>query len=103
MERIFSISGTTSRVSVESGASDGFHLSSTDNLRAKQRCKSILTELDKVRFKKLVDNTGADNCHSFETRVGNAEENALENILKPKSIARPRNNRPKGWGKFATR
>jgi hypothetical protein len=89
VEKIFSIIGTTAKVSVEFGAWDGFHFSNTANLWAKQGWKGILIELDPARFKQLVENTRKHNCHCVEAKVESVGENTLENILKRESISGP--------------
>ena len=89
VDKIFSIIGTTSKVSVEFGAWDGFYLSNTANLWAKQGWKGILIELDGERFKKLVENTKAYNCHCVEAKVESTGKNTLENILKREAITGP--------------
>ncbi len=87
--KIFDIIGTTSKVCVEFGAWDGFYLSNTANLWARQGWKGVLIEMDPGRFKELVENTKQYNCRCIAARVENDGANTLENILKRESITEP--------------
>ena len=89
VEKIFSLIGTTTRLCVEFGAWDGFHLSNTASLWAKQGWTGVLIELDPGRFKQLVENTRKYNCRCIAAKVGNAGQDTLENILKRESISGP--------------
>lgn len=85
IEKIFGIMGTTSKASVEFGAWDGFYYSNTANLWAKQGWHGILIEMDRERFKQLVENTGKYNCRCINARVEGAGQNTIENILRRES------------------
>jgi hypothetical protein len=89
VERIFAIIGTTAKVCVEFGAWDGFYLSNTANLWAKQGWQGILIELDPARFQQLVENTNRHHCRCVKAKVESVGENTLENILKREAVAGP--------------
>jgi len=89
VEKIFDIIGTTSKVCVEFGAWDGFYLSNTANLWARQGWKGVLIEMDSARFKQLVENTKPYHCRCLAARVEGAGANTLENILKRESVTEP--------------
>ncbi len=82
IEKIFGIIGVSSKICVEFGAWDGFHLSNTANLWAKKGWKGILMELDAERFKQLVENTKNYKCHCIQAKVEASGQNTLDEILK---------------------
>jgi hypothetical protein len=84
--KIFSLIGTKSKMCVEFGAWDGFHLSNTANLWAKQGWRGVLIEAEPGRFKDLAANTGRFGCHCIQARVGFTGENSLENILRREGL-----------------
>ena len=82
IDRIYSIIGTDTKIAVEFGAWDGFHLSNTANLWSKENgWKGILIEADEDRFKKLKNIEASYNCHAIFDTVGTGI-NSLEEILK---------------------
>jgi len=80
--KIFSILGTTSRICVEFGAWDGFHLSNAANLWAKQGWKGVLIEADPERFQQLLTNTREHGCLCIQAKVGISGEDTLDRILQ---------------------
>src|SRR5208283_2047561 len=82
VEKIFSIIGPNSKVCVEFGAWDGFHLSNSANLWSKKGWQGVLIELNADRFKELVENTKQFDCRCINARVEGAGHCTLENILK---------------------
>jgi hypothetical protein len=86
LAKIFSLIGTTTKVSVEFGAWDGFYYSNTASLWAKQDWEGVLIELDAGRFKELVENTRKYKCRCIHAKVEGTGANTLENILRRESV-----------------
>jgi hypothetical protein len=85
IEKIFEVIGTTSRVCIEFGAWDGFHLANTANLWTKG-WKGILIEGVKSRYEDLKKNVKDYDClcvHAFVAREG---ENSLDAIARREGI-----------------
>lgn len=78
--RIFEVIGTTSRVCVEVGAWDGFHLSNVANLWTKG-WKGVLIECDAARFQELERNTKGHKCICVNAAVTAAGDSTIEAIL----------------------
>ena len=86
IEKIFELIGFNSKVCVEFGAWDGFHLSNTANLWTND-WKGILIEGNKKRFNRLCKNVKNYNCiciNAFVERNGN---NSLESLLSNHGIS----------------
>ena len=86
IEIIFKIIRTNSKLCVEFGAWDGFHLSNTANLWT-NGWKGILIEGNKRRFNHLCSNVKKFNCiciNAFVERNGN---NSLESLLTNHGIS----------------
>lgn len=86
IEKIFQIIGPTSKLCVEFGAWDGFHLSNTANLW-RQGWRAVLIEGNKRRFKQLQKNVKDFDCiciHAFVERDG---RNSLESILSNHNVS----------------
>ena len=81
IEKIFSIIGTESKVCIEFGAWDGFHMSNTALLWTNS-WKGILIEGSKKRFKTLLENTKAYDCVCMNEFVGRDGKGSLEGILQ---------------------
>lgn len=86
IEKIFDIMGTTSKVCIEFGAWDGFHLSNTANLWAHKGWKGILIESEYDRFLKLRDNIKNYNCVAIHAKIGNEKNDSLDFILKSNNL-----------------
>lgn len=86
IEKIFNITGTTSKVAIEFGANDGFFFSNTAYLWSTQGWKGILIEGNKNDFPKLVHNTQSFNCIPISEYVGIETHSNLEAILKKYNI-----------------
>jgi len=86
IEKIFEIIGTGSKVCIEFGAWDGFHLSNTANLWKNKGWKGVLIEGNKARFKELLQNIKPYNCVGINNYVGREEHNRLETLLKSANI-----------------
>ena len=83
IKKIFQLIGTSSKVAVEFGAADGFWLSNTANLWAKDPAWSaILIEADPSKFNKLVKNTASYSCTAICKAVGTSPKSSLEAILE---------------------
>ncbi|HEY3913749.1 MAG TPA: putative sugar O-methyltransferase [Verrucomicrobiae bacterium] len=82
IQKILSILGPGGKTCVEFGAWDGFHLSNTANLWAKQQWKGILIEAVPERFQELQKNTKGYDCLCIQAKVEPEGENTLENILR---------------------
>lgn len=85
INEIFRIIGTTSRVCVEFGAWDGFHLSNTANLWT-SGWRGILIEADPGKFKQLAERTARYDCECICARVLPAGANTIEEILRRKGV-----------------
>lgn len=87
IKKIFEVIGTQSKVAVEFGAWDGFHLSNTAALWAKDGSwKGILIEGDKERFGTLTRNVAPYHCTALCAYVGIQAHDCLEAILKKNTI-----------------
>lgn len=81
IEKIFSIIGTESKVCVEFGAWDGFHLSNTALLWTTS-WKGILIEGSSKRFNILLENTKKYDCVCIREFVGRQGKYSLEGIFQ---------------------
>lgn len=79
IEKIFEIIGTTSRVSIEFGAWDGFHLSNTANLWTKG-WKGVLIEGVTSRYEALKQNVKDYDCICVNAFVTPNGKNSLDEI-----------------------
>lgn len=87
VKKIFEIMGTTSKIAVEFGAWDGFHLSNTAALWSTDiSWKGVLIEGDKERFKELKRNTAFFNVLAINEWVGINQDDCLEAILEQYGI-----------------
>jgi putative sugar O-methyltransferase len=86
IDKIFELIGTTSKVSIEFGAWDGFYLSNTANLWSRKGWKGILIELDSEKFKALRENVKAHGCRCINAKVEPHGDNSLENILRREGV-----------------
>lgn len=80
IEKIYEIIGTRSKLCVEFGAWDGFHLANTANLWTKS-WKGVLIEGNKRRFKSLVKNVQRYNCLCICGFVQSTGNSTLEALL----------------------
>jgi hypothetical protein len=80
IEKIFDCIGTASRVCVEVGAWDGYHLSNTANLWTRS-WRGVLIECDDEKFERLRKNTASYDCICIKELVGRGEH-SLESILR---------------------
>ena len=85
IEKIFELIGTHSKLCVEFGAWDGFHLSNTANLWTKD-WKGVLIEGNSSRFKRLQDNVRDHDCICICAYVLSSGESALESLLEKANI-----------------
>lgn len=81
IERIFGVLGTRSKVCVEFGAWDGFHLSNTAHLWT-HGWKGVLIEGDPKRFRELTVNVAAHDCVCIEAWVARDGPGCLEALLR---------------------
>jgi len=88
IEKIFETIGTTSKLCVEFGAWDGFHLSNTAALWTKN-WKGILLEANPARYQKLVENVKRYPCLAIQAKVGSDETSRIESILGNHGIHEP--------------
>jgi len=88
IEKIFECIGTTSKVCVELGAWDGFHLSNTANLWT-QSWKGVLIECDDAKFEQLTRNVRGHDCLCIKALVGRSETDSLETILRGHGVQSP--------------
>ncbi len=86
IEKIFEIIGPQSKLCVEFGAWDGFHLSNTANLWTKG-WRGILIEGNKKRFECLKNNVRNYSCVCINAYVELNGNNSLEALLKAHSIS----------------
>lgn len=86
VENIFNIIGTTTKVCVEFGAWDGFHLSNTANLWVNHGWSGILIECDTTRFEQLKINASKYKSVCINAMVGSDDEDSLEAILTREKI-----------------
>jgi hypothetical protein len=84
--KIFETIGTRTRLCVEFGAWDGFHLSNTANLWT-NGWSGILIEANAERFKTLQKNVEGHGCKAIRAVVGISGENSLEAILKREGVS----------------
>jgi len=86
IEKIFEIIGTRSKVCVEFGAWDGFHLSNTANLWTNE-WKGVLIEGHAGRFRELTSNVRDHSCVCIQAYVSRDGESCLESLLAKQGIA----------------
>lgn len=83
IEKIFSLIGTSSKIAVEFGASDGFAFSNTANLWTKDPSwRAYLIERDLVSYNQLLSNVESFPCVPIYRTVGISQSDSLEAILK---------------------
>jgi predicted O-methyltransferase YrrM len=85
LEKIFELIGVESRLCIEFGAWDGFHLSNTANLWS-NGWKGVLIEGNRKRYELLKQNVAEYGCtciHAFVEREGG---NSLEALLQNEGI-----------------
>lgn len=80
IEKIFSLIGPKSRVCVEFGAWDGFHLSNTANLWT-QGWKGVLIEGHRKRYQALIANVRHYDCVCINAYVASTGSNRIEALL----------------------
>lgn len=88
IEKIFECIGTTSKVCVELGAWDGFHLSNTANLWT-QSWKGVLVECDDAKFDQLTKNVRGYDCLCINALVTRSGQRSLEAILRGHGVHNP--------------
>lgn len=81
VEKIFTLIGTTSKLCVEFGAWDGYHLSNTANLWT-NGWKAVLIEGDSNRYDLLKSNVSEYDCLCICAYVRRDSPNTLEDILE---------------------
>lgn len=86
IKKIFETIGARSKVAIEFGAWDGFHLSNTANLWANNEWKGILIEGDEKRFHDLQVSVHKYNCVAINAWVGIHKKDSLEAILQKNNI-----------------
>ena len=86
IEKIFEIIGVRSKVCVEFGAWDGFHLSNTANLWT-NGWKGVLIEGHSGRFRQLTANVKDYSCVCIHAYVSRDGDNRLEALLANRQIA----------------
>lgn len=86
IEKIFEIINPISKVCIEFGAWDGFHLSNTAKLWAHEDWKGVLIESDFDKYQLLERNIEIYNCVSIHAHVGIEPTNTLEFILEKYNI-----------------
>ena len=86
IDKIFEIIGTRSKVSVEFGAWDGFHLSNTANLWT-NGWKGVLIEGHPERFRQLTTNVRDYSCVCIHAYVSRDGDNRLEALLSRHGVA----------------
>lgn len=84
--KIFEIIGSRSKVCVEFGAWDGFHLSNTANLWT-NGWKGVLIEGHAGRFRELTSNVKEHSCVCIQAYVSNDGDNSLEALLATHGVA----------------
>jgi len=85
IEKIFEIIGIQSKLCVEFGAWDGFHMANTANLWTKS-WKGILIEGNRSRFKRLQKNVSKYNCTCICAFVQSSGDSTLEILLEKEGI-----------------
>jgi hypothetical protein len=85
IQKVFDVIGITSKVCVEFGAWDGFHLSNTANLWT-NGWKGVLIEGNASRFKELVANTRSYGCICINAYVGRDSPARLEALLRKAGV-----------------
>lgn len=83
--KIFDIIGTRSKLCVEFGAWDGFHMANTANLWTKS-WKGILIEGNRRRFDRLKKNVRDHDCMCICAFVQSSGESTLESLLDKAGI-----------------
>jgi len=84
IQKIFEVIGTTSKLCIEFGASDGFFCSNTARLWKEYQWKAILIEPDKKAFRKLQKNIQGYNCIAVNTYVGIHRDDSLDFLINSK-------------------
>ncbi len=82
IKKIFEIIGTTSKICVEFGASDGLFCSNTAKLITEDNWKGILIESNSKSFASLKKNMDGFNCILLNKYVDFKKPNDIETILK---------------------
>jgi len=85
IEKIFEIIGTQSKLCVEFGAWDGFHMANTANLWTKS-WKGVLIEGNKRRYKRLLKNVSDYDCTCICAFVQSSGDSTLETLLEKEGI-----------------
>jgi len=85
IEKIFGAIGTVSKICIEFGAWDGFHLSNTANLWT-QGWKGVLIEGDRRRFQELRANTRSYDCVCINAYVTRGGGTRLEALLEKSGV-----------------
>jgi hypothetical protein len=85
IEQIFEIIGAKSKLCVEFGAWDGFHMANTANLWTKS-WKGVLIEGNRRRYKKLVKNVSSYDCTCICAFVQSCGDSSLEALLQKAGI-----------------
>ncbi len=86
IERIFALIGVRSKLCIEFGAWDGFHLSNTANLWT-NGWKGVLIEGHSARFAELTKNVQQYQCTCIEAYVEPAGPQSLESLLAKNKIS----------------
>jgi hypothetical protein len=88
IEKIFKIIQPESKLCIEFGAWDGFHLSNTAHLWTKDdQWKAILIEGDKQKYQELKIGTNTYNVIALNSYIGTEKEVHLEKILEKNGIS----------------
>ena len=86
IEQIFKIIGTSSKICIEFGAWDGFHLSNTANLWTKG-WEAILIESDDEKYLSLVENVKGYDVRCIKAFISYKGHNTIENILRREGVS----------------
>jgi hypothetical protein len=90
IQKIFERIGTTSKVAIEFGASDGFSCSNTANLWVHDPAwTGILIEPQQNLFAQLVQNVAPYHCIAIRQAVGVGAHDSLESLLREKNLTDP--------------
>ncbi|PIQ30320.1 MAG: hypothetical protein COW62_12885 [Zetaproteobacteria bacterium CG17_big_fil_post_rev_8_21_14_2_50_50_13] len=85
IERIFETIGTKSKLCVEFGAWDGFHMANTANLWTKS-WRGVLIEGNQRRYKRLLKNVSEYNCSCICAFVQSSGDSTLEALLDKEGV-----------------
>ena len=85
VEKIFEIIGAETKLCVEFGAWDGFHMANTANLWT-QSWKGVLIEGNKRRYKRLLKNVSEYDCICICAFVQSSGDSTLEALLDKEGI-----------------